>query len=244
MILIPAIDIRCGKCVMLTQGNIEKETIYSNDPVFMAKMWQAKGAQRLHVIDLDGAFCGVPQNWEIIKQIRSSFKGIIEFGGGVRNFETIKKITETGIDRVIIATMIIYHPELVRKAIKKFKSKIMAGIDIYNGKVAVGGWKEITEISALEIVKKLQDMGIKEIIVTDILKDGTLEGLNFDELKTIAASCSMNIFASGGVGSIEDVKKIKKLQKFGISGIIIGKALYNESIKFEDAIEILKEKKK
>jgi phosphoribosylformimino-5-aminoimidazole carboxamide ribotide isomerase len=242
MLLIPAIDIRRGKCVMLTQGKVEKETIFSNDPLFMAKMWQAKGAERLHIIDLDGAFCGVPQNWKIIRQIRNAFKGVIEVGGGVRGFETIKKLVDAGMDRVIVATVVVYDPDAVRKAIEKFGEKVMAAIDVLNGKIAIGGWKDVTDIGALDMTKKLGDMGFKEIIVTDIMKDGTLEGLNFDELKTIAASCSMSVFASGGVGSLEDIKKIKKMEKYGVAGVIAGKALYNESIKFEEALEILKGK--
>ena len=241
MIIIPAIDIRQKKCVMLQQGKIEKETVYSNDPVFVAKLWQAKGATRIHIIDLDGAFCGVPQHFELLKEIRTGFNGIIQFGGGVRNLETIKKLVELGIDKIIVATLIVYHPEIVRKAVKKYKSRIIGAIDVVsNGgiKVAIGGWKEVTAIDPVKLTKKLENIGIEEVIVTDIKKDGTLEGPNIEEIKTIAEASSLKLIASGGIATIEDVLKLKKLEKYGLIGLVIGKALYDETIKFEEVKKI------
>lgn len=238
MIVIPAIDIRQKKCVMLQQGKIEKETIYSNDPVFVAKLFQAKGATNLHIIDLDGAFCGKPQNLDLVKEIRNAFNGIIQFGGGVRSLETIDKLVDMNIDKVIIATLIVYHPEIVREAVNKYKNKIIAAVDVVEGKVAIGGWKEVTQISAIELLKKLEDMGIKEIIVTDVAKDGSLEGPNIEEIKNIVMSASLKAIASGGIGRIEDLIKLKELEKYGLIGVIIGKALYDETINFEAAIRL------
>lgn len=238
MLIIPAIDIRQGKCVRLTQGKLEQETIYSNDPVFVAKMWCAKGAERLHLVDLDGAFCGVPQNWEIIENIRKNVQCTIEFGGGVRNLKTIQRLDKMGIDRIILGTLVVYHPEIFKKAVDKYHEKIMVGIDVSDGKIAIAGWKEVTEMSAAELLAKLESSGIKEIVVTNVKKDGTLEGPDIVGIKEIAETSKLEVIASGGVGSINDVYKIKQLEKYGVKGLIIGKALYNESIKFEDVIKI------
>ncbi|MDI6641005.1 MAG: 1-(5-phosphoribosyl)-5-[(5-phosphoribosylamino)methylideneamino]imidazole-4-carboxamide isomerase [Elusimicrobiota bacterium] len=238
MIVIPAIDIRQKKCVILQQGKIEKEIIYSNDPVFVAKLWQAKGANHLHIIDLDGAFCGKPQNLYLVKEIRNAFNGIIQFGGGVRSLETIEKLIEMNIDKIIIATLVVYHPKIVRDAVNKYKNKIIAAIDVVEGKVAIGGWKEVTQISAIELVSKLEDMGIKEIIVTDVAKNGSLEGPNIEDIRNIVMSTSLKVIASGGVSTIDDLIKLKELEKDGLIGVIIGKALYDDTIKFEEAKRI------
>jgi len=238
MLIIPAIDIHLGKCVMLTQGKIEKETIYSNDPVFMAKMWQSKGAKRLHVVDLDGAFRGTPQHVDCIAEIRKAFTGTIQLGGGIRDEKAISHFIELGIDKLILGTLMIYNPELTRKTIKKYGEKIIGAVDIVNGKVAIGGWKEITETVAVDFAKELKDNGMKEIIVTDVTKDGTLEGANIEEIGNIARTSGLSVFASGGIGSIEDVKKVKEIEKDGVAGVIIGKALYNESVKYEDLLKI------
>jgi phosphoribosylformimino-5-aminoimidazole carboxamide ribotide isomerase len=238
MLIIPAIDIHQGKCVRLTQGKLEAETIYSNDPVFMAKMWCAKGAERLHIVDLDGAFCGVPQNWQLIEDIRNNAKCSIEFGGGVRTMKTIQKLVKIGIDRIILGTLVVYHPDIFNKAVEKYGEKIMVGIDIKDKKVAIAGWKEITEIKASDLIDKLGTSGISEIIVTDVKKDGTLKGPNIVRLKELAQSTKLKVIASGGIGEINDVYKIKQLEQYGVTGMIIGKALYNESVKFEDAVKI------
>ncbi|MFH2070603.1 MAG: 1-(5-phosphoribosyl)-5-[(5-phosphoribosylamino)methylideneamino]imidazole-4-carboxamide isomerase [Elusimicrobiota bacterium] len=239
MEIIPAIDIRKGKCVMLTQGKLEKETIYSSDPVFMARMWQAKGAKRIHIVDLDGAFCGVPQNWPVIEEIRKSCNGIIlEFGGGIRSIETIDKLVRAGYDRIIVATLSIYNPDEVRKAVEKYGEKVIGALDVVDGRVAIGGWKDITEIEAPELLKKLEEMGIKEVVVTDVMRDGMLGGANIEEIKNLATSTSIKIIASGGVGSIEDIKAIKMLERYGVTGVIVGKALYNESVIFEEALSV------
>ncbi|MBN1621663.1 MAG: 1-(5-phosphoribosyl)-5-[(5-phosphoribosylamino)methylideneamino]imidazole-4-carboxamide isomerase [Endomicrobiales bacterium] len=237
MLVIPAIDIRAGNCVMLTQGKIEDETIYSKDPVFIAKLWQAKGAKRLHVVDLDGAFQGAPKNIEILKKIRESVSIPIQFGGGVRSLENIEKLIGLGINYVILGTIAVYNPDLLRKAFSRYNSKIIIALDVRDNIISIGGWKETTTVNACDFVKDLTSMGIKEAIFTDIKKDGTLQGPNIKALREIAKCGKLKIIASGGISNIKDVKEVKKLESIGISGVIIGKALYTDDIKLEEAIK-------
>lgn len=238
MLIIPAIDVRGGNCVMLTQGRIEAETIYSRDPVFIAKLFQAKGAKRLHVVDLDGAFQGLPQNMEIVKNIRASVDIPIQFGGGVRSLKTIDALIELGINYVIVGTLAIYNPDVVRHAIEKYGPRIIAAVDVRNDKVAIGGWKETTPVGASDLTAKLKEMGFAEIIFTDIKKDGTLEGPNLEGLKNVAQKSGLKVIASGGVSNLADIRNLKELEEIGVTGIIIGKALYSEDIKLEEAIKL------
>ncbi len=241
MLVIPAIDLRGGQCVRLTQGRLDKETIFSKDPVFIAKLFKAKGAKRLHIVDLDGAFSGKPQNKSIIKKIVKSVDIPVQLGGGIREFKTIKKILSRGIDKVIIGTAAIYDPNLARRAIHEFGRRVIVGIDAFNGKVAIGGWKEITSIDAIELAKKLELWGVSEIIFTDISKDGMLEGPNLRAIKKMAKSVNIPIIASGGISSLRDIERIKRLERYGVIGVIIGKAIYTESISLEDAIQLASE---
>ena len=243
MIIIPAVDIRQGNCVMLKQGKIADETIYSKDPVFMAKLWKAKGAERLHVVDLDGSFSGNQSNNQIIGNIRLSLDIPVEVGGGIRNMKRIDDIFTLGASYAILGTVAIYNPDIVRQAIEKYGSeKIIVALDVYEGKIAIGGWKEITPVTTEEMIEKLKNMGVSEIIYTDISKDGMLKGPNIDGLKRIAKASKMNVIASGGVTTIDDVKKIAKLEKYGVTGAIVGKALYTEDFKLEEAIRVLNKK--
>lgn len=241
MLIIPAIDLRGGQCVRLTQGKLDKETVFSKDPVFIAKLFRAKGAKRLHIVDIDGAFSGKPQNKSIIKKIVKAVDIPVQLGGGIRDFKTIKKILSRGIDKVIIGTAAIYDPNLARRAIQEFGRKVIVGIDAFNGKVAIGGWKEITSIDAIELAKKLELWGVSEIIFTDISKDGMLEGPNLRAIKKMAKSVNIPIIASGGISSLKDIERIKRLEKYGVMGVIIGKAIYTESISLEDAIQLASE---
>ena len=226
---------------MLTQGKFEAETIYSKDPVFIAKMFKTQGAKRIHIIDLDGAFAGTPQNLSILKKIKETVSVELEFGGGIRKIETIEKIADMGIDKIILGSVAVFNPDMVKEAVKKYKDKIIIAIDVYDDRIAVGGWKEITQYDALEFAKKMADIGVKEIITTDIKKDGMMEGPNIDGIKKLCKS-GLSVIASGGVSTIEDVKKISELEKSGVAGMIIGKALYNDSIKLDEAIEICSQK--
>lgn len=239
MIIIPAIDIRQGKCVMLTQGKLAHETIYSTDPVFVAKLWQAKGAKKIHLIDLDGAFCGIVQNWDIIKKIRQEVTIEIQFGGGVRHMETICELNKIGIDKIILGTVIVYNPKLFKQAVDKYGDKILSSIDLVDKKVAIAGWKEITSVTFNELVDRIQKLGLKEIIVTDTKKNGTLTGVNIEFIKEILSLTKLNVMVSGGISSIKDIEILKKLNTKNLVGVIIGKALYTEDIKFEEAVKIL-----
>lgn len=241
MIVIPAIDLRGGQCVRLEQGKLEKETIFSRDPVFIAKLWQAQGARMIHIVDLDGAFSGVSQNTRIIKKIIKAIDIPVEVGGGIRNFRVIRKLLGKNIKRVVLGTVAVYDPSLVRKAIEEFGRKVVVGIDAYEGKVAIAGWKDITAVNAIELARKLESWGISEIIFTDITKDGMMKGPNVAGIKKMAKAVNIPIIASGGISSLKDVRRIKKLEKYGVRGMIIGKAIYNGAIKLTDAVRIVEE---
>lgn len=240
MQIIPAVDLRKGQCVRLTQGKMENETVFSKDPCFMANLWQVKGAKRLHVVDLDGAFTGVMQNLKIIKEIRKKITIPMQVGGGIRDLKTIKKILSLGVDKVILGTVTISNPDLVEKSVAEFGEKIIVSIDSQDGKVAIGGWKDITSQSAFSLAEQLIQVGVSEIIFTDVSKDGTLEGPNIKVIKKTLQKLKANIsiIIAGGMASLEDVSKIKKMEDLGVTGVIIGKALYTENIKIEEAIKI------
>jgi len=241
MLIIPAVDLHQGKCVRLTQGKLDQETIYSNDPVFIAKLWETKGAKRLHLIDLDGAYKGSVQHWEIIKQIRKSLNIPIEFGGGVRSLKTVSELNKIGIDKIIISTIILSNPEEAKEIVKNFKEKIIVAVDIKEDRIAIGGWKEEVPISVREFVEKVYSLGIKEIIITDIDREGLLKGFGFEKVSKLLEDIkgfNFDIIISGGVTTIDDVKKIKSLQPYGVKGLIIGKALYAETISFEEAVKV------
>jgi len=241
MIIIPAVDLHQGKCVRLTQGKFNDETVYSTEPVFVARLWQAKGAKRLHLIDLDGAYCGTVQHWEIIEKIRQQLSIPIEFGGGVRSIKTVERLIKLGIEKIILSTVMISDPLEGKKILQKYGDKIMLAIDVREGKVAIGGWKDQTPIDAKEFIKQVEDMGIEEIILTDIDKEGMLEGVNLDTISNLIEGVKFKIIISGGVTTLEDIKKIKQLEPKGVIGIIIGKALYAEKIVFEEAQKIVGE---
>ncbi len=249
MLVIPAIDLRGGHCVRLYQGKLEEEEIYSKDPVFIAKLWQTESAKRIHIIDLDGAFAGVMRNFDLIEKIRQAVNVPLEVGGGIRNIKTAEKLVKIGIDKIILGTSLIYNPKLVEQMVNKYKKKIMVSIDAVDGKVAIAGWKEVTAVSIDEILELIKKLGIEEIVYTDIKKDGTLEGPNFAAIKQVCTSFSSSglsvskslgegVIASGGITSLEDVKKLKELEPLGLEGIIIGKALYTEKIKLGEAIKL------
>ncbi|MCX5778259.1 MAG: 1-(5-phosphoribosyl)-5-[(5-phosphoribosylamino)methylideneamino]imidazole-4-carboxamide isomerase [Elusimicrobia bacterium] len=237
MLIIPAIDIRDGNCVMLQQGKIEDETIYSKDPVFMAKLWQMKGARRLHVVDLDGAFSGMPRNLEIIKKIRAAVDIPMEVGGGIRSIKAVETLIDIGVNYIILGTVVVYNPAILRQALDAYGDKIIVALDARDGKVAIGGWKDTTAVDAVELAQKMKAMKVAQILFTDINKDGMMAGPNLSALKTMAEESGVPILASGGVTTLEDIVALKALEPAGISGAIIGKALYTESIKLDEAIK-------
>lgn len=238
MHIIPAIDLKDGRCVRLRQGKFDEVTVYYENPEEAAILWQSEGAEVLHVVDLDGAREGKIRNLYSIKKIRKVFKGLIEVGGGIRRFEDIELLFNEGIDRVILGTVAVENPDFIREACKRFPKRIIAGIDAKDGYVAVKGWVEVTEIKATELALRLQDYGIWGVIYTDILRDGMLTGPNIEATKTLVRSVSVPVIASGGVSSIEDIRKLAEIPT--LWGIIVGKAIYSGAINLKEAIKLYK----
>lgn len=234
MILFPAIDIRGGKCVRLTQGDYNQEKVYSDAPEKMAQAWQEKGAKFLHVVDLDGAKTGDSMNQSVIKSIAELVNIPVQVGGGIRSIEVIEKYITAGVNRVIIGTAAINHKEFLNEAVSTYGDRIAVSIDARNGFVATDGWTKASNIKATNLVKELESIGVKTIVYTDILKDGMLKGPNFEELQTINEITTMDVIASGGVSTKEDIQRLGDLNMYGA---IIGKALYDGTLKFEEALE-------
>jgi phosphoribosylformimino-5-aminoimidazole carboxamide ribotide isomerase len=240
MIVIPAIDIRLGNVVVLKQGKLESEVVHSADPVFIAKLWKAKGAQRLHIIDLDGALSGTNINKEIIKKICFSVNIPVQVGGGMRSLDTIKEAFKYGADSVILGTVAVYDPKIVKKAIKKYGSKkIIVSVDSKDGKVVIGGWKDLTHLNILEYINNLKEIGVQEILYTDILRDGMFTGPDYEGTKKFSDT-GMRIIVSGGIRSIEDLVKLRTYEKSGVYAAVVGSALYTEEFKLEDAVKTIK----
>ncbi len=236
MQIYPAVDIKDGKCVRLTQGNFDAVTVYEENPVKAAQNWLAQGASYLHIVDLDGAKQGNSQNEEIIAEIAKLSNIPVQTGGGVRSFEDIERKLSKGVARVILGTVAVHQPELVKQAVQKFGSdKIVVGIDAKNGNVAVAGWEEISNISALELCLQMKEYGIKTIIYTDIAKDGMMSGVNIDSTKELVEKTGLDIIASGGISSMQDLKKV---QEIGVQGVIVGKALYQATLQLNEIVSV------
>ncbi|MEW6088882.1 MAG: 1-(5-phosphoribosyl)-5-[(5-phosphoribosylamino)methylideneamino]imidazole-4-carboxamide isomerase [bacterium] len=238
MLIIPAIDLRHGQCVRLIQGDPNRQTVYSKQPVSMARWWQSKGAMRLHVVDLDGAFDGKISNLETIKNIIKSVDIPVQVGGGIRNMDIIEELLQAGVDSVILGTSVCKNKRFLKKAIKSFPDKIIVGIDSKNGNVAISGWKKLTKIKTLDLINEVEELGIKTIIYTDISRDGMLEGPNFDSIETLLKSSKISLIASGGISDLNDIKKLKELNNKRLIGAIVGKALYTGKIDLAEAIKI------
>jgi len=240
MIIIPAVDVKNGKCVRLFQGRMDSETIFSNDPAAMAKRWEEEGAEIIHVVDLDGAFEKSPQNLDAIKSIVKNIHVPVQLGGGIRNMDTIKLYIDIGIKRVIIGTEAINNPQLVKDACKKFPDQIVVGIDARDGLVAIEGWTQATQIKAVDLAKKFEDCGVVAINFTDIHRDGMQTGTNIEETRRLAEAVSVPVIASGGVSTIEDIKNLLPLEEAGVIGVITGRALYSGTLNLKEAIEVSK----
>lgn len=240
MIVIPAIDLKEGKCVRLEQGLMEKDTVFNNDPGAQARDWQDQGAELLHIVDLDGAFAGEPKNKAAIEAIIKAITIPAQLGGGIRDIATIDAYLSLGLDRVIIGTAAQRNPELVREACAKFPGRIMVGIDAKDGMVAVQGWAEVTNITAVELARKFEDCGVTAIIYTDISRDGMLQGPNLEATRALAEAVSIPIIASGGVSSLNDIKNLMEIESSGVTGVITGKAVYTGAIKLSEAIALTK----
>ncbi|MBW1889484.1 MAG: 1-(5-phosphoribosyl)-5-[(5-phosphoribosylamino)methylideneamino]imidazole-4-carboxamide isomerase [Deltaproteobacteria bacterium] len=236
MIIIPAVDIKGGKCVRLEQGRMDAETIFADDPAVMAQKWDKAGAEIIHIIDLDGAVMKRPRNLAVIKKIVASVAARIQIGGGIRTRETIKMYLDSGVDRVIIGTEAIRNPALVDDACGEFPDRIVVGIDARKGMVAIEGWTEDTQTRAVDLARRFENSGVAAINFTDIHRDGMQTGPNIEETRKMAESVSIPVIASGGVATLDDIKNLMPLESVGVSGVITGKALYSGSLDLKEAI--------
>ena len=237
MLIIPAIDLKGGRCVRLWQGKEDKETIYSEDPLAVAKMWVEKGAQRLHIVDLDGAFMGKSVHLEIVEKIAREVDVPIEFGGGIREKAILDDVFIRGVDYAILGTRALSF-DFVRDACLKFEDKIIVSIDMRQDKILAEGWAKESSLKVEELVKGLVGLGVKTIIFTDITRDGTLRGVNTKLIQEFLEIANIEVIIAGGVASLADVRKLTQLGGRGPAGVIIGKALYDGRVKLEEALTI------
>ncbi|MEQ8952820.1 MAG: 1-(5-phosphoribosyl)-5-[(5-phosphoribosylamino)methylideneamino]imidazole-4-carboxamide isomerase [Gammaproteobacteria bacterium] len=235
MLVIPAIDLKDGQCVRLRQGRMDESTVFSDDPVQMAGIWFAKGARRLHVVDLNGAFAGSPVNAEIVAAIAARYPDLpIQIGGGIRTLEHIKFYVDTGVSWVIIGTQAVKNPEFVREACAAFPGQIIVGIDAVDGMVATEGWAEVSDVPAIELAEKFADYGVTAIVYTDIRRDGMMRGVNLEATREMAEESPIPIIASGGVSKLADICDIKEIAESnfgsGVMGVITGRAIYEGAL--------------
>ncbi|UHP10680.1 1-(5-phosphoribosyl)-5-[(5-phosphoribosylamino)methylideneamino]imidazole-4-carboxamide isomerase [Listeria marthii] len=235
MQIFPAIDLKNGQCVRLFQGDFSKQTVVNEDPIAQAKSFATDGATYLHIVDLDGALEGRPVNLEIIQKMKKAAQVPVQVGGGIRSMAQVDYYLESGIDRVIIGSAALTNPEFLRAAVQKYGPKIAAGIDAKNGFVATSGWLDISQVSYLDLAKRMEEMQVETIIYTDISRDGTLTGPNLEQMAALQKHVSVNLIASGGVSSRADLEALAEL---GLYGAIAGKALYNGHISMSDVVEV------
>ncbi len=242
MIVIPAIDIKEGRCVRLKQGRMNDETVFSDLPEEMAIKWFEQGAERLHLVDLDGAVKGRPINQHVIKKIVSAIPIPVQLGGGVRDMATLKAYFDLGLQYIILGTVAHRDPEFVHRACYEFPGRIIIGIDSKEDRVAVEGWTKETSLNPNEMAKRFENAGLSAIVYTDILRDGMRTGPNVESTKALALETHIPIIASGGISKISDVSALLGLEKVGVVGMITGRALYDGSLDLMDAIRVCKEK--
>lgn len=232
MLLIPAIDLKDGNCVRLEQGDMDKATVFSQDPAAMAKHWVAQGARRLHLVDLNGAFAGKPKNESAIKSILAAVGNDIpvQLGGGIRDLETIERLLDDGLETIIIGTAAVKNPGFLQEACLAFGGHIMVGLDAKEGKVATDGWSKLTGHEVIDLAKKYEDYGVEAIIYTDIGRDGMLQGINIEATQKLAQAVSIPVIASGGLTSLADIDALCAIEEDGVMGVIAGRAIYNGNI--------------
>ena len=234
MIIFPAIDIKDGKCVRLFKGDFDKITYYKNSPIDQATKFFQNGFKNIHIVDLDGALYGKPVNSIIVKEIIKKAKLKIQIGGGIRTIDDINDWVKMGVDKVVIGTAAVEDTDLLKTACNKFKNKIAVALDVKNDLIAVSGWKKGTNISVVEFIKKIQNFGVSRIIYTDINKDGTKKGPNIKDSIKLSSKAKIPMVISGGISSIEDIRKIKSLNNSNIEGVIVGKSIYDGDIKINE----------
>ena len=235
MLLIPAIDLKDGKCVRLKQGRMEDDTVFSEDPVAVATHWVEQGARRLHLVDLNGAFAGEPVNGEIVKAIARKYPDLpIQIGGGIRSPEIIQAYLDAGVQWVIIGTKAVNEPEFVRDMCKQFPGHIIVGLDAKEGWVATDGWDNVTDVNVIDLARQFENDGVSAIVYTDISRDGMLQGVNVDATVRLAQSMSIPVIASGGITNLDDVRNLCGVADQGISGAITGRAIYENTLNFAE----------
>ncbi|ABQ28198.1 1-(5-phosphoribosyl)-5-[(5-phosphoribosylamino)methylideneamino]imidazole-4-carboxamide isomerase [Geotalea uraniireducens] len=240
MIVIPAIDLKEGKCVRLEQGLMDKDTVFCDNPAEQAREWERQGGELLHIVDLDGAFAGKPANKSAIEAIVKAVRIPTQLGGGIRDIETIKAYLDLGLSRVILGTAAQRNPKLVEEACKLFPGRIVVGIDAKNGLVAVQGWAEVTDVYAVDLARLFEGYGVTAVIYTDISRDGMMQGPNIDATRALAEAISIPVIASGGVSSLKDIENLMAVESAGVTGVITGKAIYTGAIKLAEAVALTK----
>ena len=241
MILFPAIDLKQGLAVRLQQGDMARATIFHRDPAAQAQAFELQGFKHLHVVDLDGAFAGKPVNGDAVDRILESVGLCVQLGGGIRDMATIEAWLEKGVNRVIIGTAAVRNPVLVKDAAKNYPGKIAVGLDARDGRVAVQGWAEISELSALDIARRFEDAGVAAIVYTDVSRDGMLKGLNLDATIALADAISIPVIASGGLASIDDIKALLEPRARKLQGAIAGRALYDGRLDAAEALKLIRD---
>jgi phosphoribosylformimino-5-aminoimidazole carboxamide ribotide isomerase len=243
VLIIPAVDIKAGRCVRLEQGVMDRETVFSEHPEQMAVQWEMMGAEKLHLVDLDGAVSGRPVNKVPIQRITASISIPVEVGGGIRSLDTIEEYIGLGVDEVIIGSAAYKDPDLVQAACERFPGRIIVGIDVKDERVAVQGWTELTGVSALAIAKACEARGVTSLIYTDIARDGMKSGPNIESIRNFATATSLPVIAAGGVSTMQDIEELVALQADGLRGIIVGRALYDGAIQLEDILHVVNKRK-
>ena len=237
MLLIPAIDLKGGQCVRLRQGRMEDATVFSSDPVGVAKRWEDEGAQRIHVVDLDGAFKGHPMNLKAIEQIAAAVKVPVQVGGGIRDEETVQRYLNAGISYVIIGTKAVNSPHFLRDLCIEFPRHIIVSLDAKDGRLALNGWAKLTHFDAIEAAQHCERDGVEALVYTDIGMDGMMKGFNVAATQKLAQAVKTPVFASGGVSTMDDIRKLKELEPDGVAGAVIGRALYEGDLKLKDCLK-------
>jgi phosphoribosylformimino-5-aminoimidazole carboxamide ribotide isomerase len=238
MMVIPALDLKEGRCVRLSQGRMDQESVYSENPLEMAKFWESKGAERLHVVDLNGAVTGRPFHRSLIERMVHSVSIPIEVGGGIRDLKTIESYLSLGVQWIILGTAAFSNPRLVEETCRSFSGRVILAIDAKGGRVAIQGWTEVVSLGAVDLARQFEGMGISSIIFTDIERDGMGTGPNLGTTKSLARSISIPVIASGGVSHIGEIRQLLELEPDGVIGVIVGRALYTGQIELEEAIRL------
>lgn len=236
----PAVDLKGGRCVRLVQGMRGRETVYSDDPVQVALRWQGEGARFLHIVDLDGAWEGMPVNWDVVRRIVEAVEVPVQLGGGLRSLRAVERVLEAGVERAVLGTVAVTEPEVVAEALRHFgPERMVVGVDVRGGEVAVRGWTEGAGVRPVEFGARMRELGAVWALYTDISRDGTLSGPNIEAIRKFAETTGLRVIASGGIASLEDVRRVGALEPYGVEGMVLGRALYEGRFSLEEAMGVL-----